>query len=79
MKPDAGSTTTPLATPPRWRAFADGCGGGLLGGVVYCLLVSYFQPSGLHAAWLRVAGLALVLGAVETWRVAHKIHLPKGN
>jgi predicted lipid-binding transport protein (Tim44 family) len=54
------------------RAFADGFGGGLVGGLMYCLVLAYFQPAELALAPLRVAALALTFGGFEVWRVTRK-------
>ncbi len=57
---------------PALHAFADGFWGGLIGGLVYCLVLAYFDPDDLEIAWLRVLALALTFGAFEMWRVIRK-------
>jgi predicted lipid-binding transport protein (Tim44 family) len=54
---------------PALRAFADGFGGGLAGGLLYCLVLASFHPAELERAWLRVLALSLVFGGFEIWRV----------
>ncbi len=61
-----------LQSPPALRAFADGFGGGLFGGLMYCLVLAYFHPDGLEFAWLRVLALSLTFGGFEMWRVTRK-------
>lgn len=61
-----------VLSPPAWRAFADGFGGGLIGGLVYCLVMAYIDPRGLDYAWLRVLALSLTFGALEMWRISRK-------
>lgn len=51
------------------RAFADGFGGGLIGGLIYCLALAYLYPARLESAWLRVAIVSLAFGCFELWRV----------
>ncbi|MBL8177438.1 MAG: hypothetical protein JNK48_22365 [Bryobacterales bacterium] len=51
------------------RSFADGFFGGILGGLLYCIALSYLYPAGLDQAWMRVATISLTLGGFETWRV----------
>ncbi|MDX1981596.1 MAG: hypothetical protein SFV51_15110 [Bryobacteraceae bacterium] len=51
------------------RAFADGFGGGLIGGLIYCLALAYLHPARLESAWLRVAIVSLAFGCFEMWRV----------
>ncbi len=60
------STVAPI---PALRAFADGFGGGLAGGLLYCLVLASFHPAELERAWLRVLALSLVFGGFEIWRV----------
>jgi hypothetical protein len=55
---------------PALRAFADGLGGGLMGGLMYWLLLVYIYPDGLELAWLRVLAVSLSFGGLEVWRVA---------
>jgi hypothetical protein len=52
------------------RAFAGGFGGGLTGGLMYCLVVARFYPAGIELAWMRVLALSLIFGGFEMWRVA---------
>lgn len=54
---------------PVLRAFADGFGGGLIGGLMYCLALAYFNPDGVEFAWGRVLALSLTFVGFETWRV----------
>ena len=57
---------------PVLRAFADGFGGGLIGGLMYCLALAYFNPDGVEFAWGRVLALSLTFGGFETWRVTRR-------
>jgi len=52
------------------RAFADGFGSSLLGGLVYCLLLVYCRPGDLIFAWPGVIVLAMTFGGFEMWRIA---------
>lgn len=54
---------------PAMRAFADGLVGSLIGGLVYCLILSCFNSEGLQIAGLRVLALSLTFGGFEMWRV----------
>jgi len=59
-----------LAVPPGWRGFAAGAmfagvGGGIIAGSV---LVPVMLPSGIAAAWLALALIAVVLTAL-VWRL----------
>jgi hypothetical protein len=60
-------STGPL---PALRAFADGFGSGLIGGLMYWLLLVYIYPNGLEHAWLRVLAVSVSFGGFEMWRVA---------
>lgn len=51
------------------RAFAGGFMSSLIGGLVYTLILSYFEPDGLRLALLRALALSLTFGAFEAWRV----------
>lgn len=58
------------------KGFADGFGGGVLGGAIYAGLVTALggvrEPSPVfNATWLRILTLALLLGIVEATRVGH--------
>lgn len=64
-----GST---LPSLPALGAFADGFGGSLIGGLMYCLVLVYFHPDGLEVACLRVVALSLTFGGFEMWRVRRK-------
>ena len=68
------SLAAPLPAPhhSQVRAFADGFGGGLIGGLIYCLVLAYADPQGLQFVWLRVLALALTFGGFEMWRVTHE-------
>lgn len=57
---------------PALRAFIDGFGGGLIGGLIYCLGLVYFHLAGIEFAWLRVLVLSLTFGCFEMWRVKRK-------
>ncbi len=59
-------------SPSAWRAFADGFGGGLIAGFLYCSLVAYSDPDGLPLAWMRVLVLSTIFGGFEIWRVAQE-------
>jgi len=61
-----------VLSPPSLRAFADGFGGGLIGGIVYCLVMVCFHPVELEFAWLRVLALSLTFGGFEMWRVTRR-------
>lgn len=54
------------------RAFADGFCGGILGGLLCCIALSYLYPAGLDQAWMRVLTISLTLGGFETWRVMRR-------
>lgn len=54
------------------RAFADGFCGGILGGLLYCIALSYLYPTGLDQAWMRILAISLTLGGFETWRVMRR-------
>lgn len=64
---------------PLFRSFACGFTGGLMGGAVYWLLLSYADPGGLDFAWLRILAVSLSFGAVEVWRVARKRKQDRGQ
>ena len=51
------------------RAFADGFGGGLTGGLIYSAAHNAFHPTGLEFAWLRILALSVTFGGFEIWRV----------
>ena len=53
-----------------FRAFADGFGGGLVGGLVYAALQTYFQLGGFDYSWLSILALALSFGTFEMLRVS---------
>ncbi len=67
-QPEAPRRSTGLSLSAL-RAFADGFGGGLIGGLIYCLGLAYFHPGGLEFAWPRVLALSLIFGGFEMWRV----------
>lgn len=52
-----------------FRAFADGFGGGLFGGLFYAALQTYFQLGGFEYSWLSIFTLALSFGTFEMLRV----------
>lgn len=54
---------------PALRGFADGFGGGLIGGFIYCLVLAWFQIDGLDLACLRVVALSLIFAGFEMGRV----------
>lgn len=58
-----------ISTVSALRAFADGFGGVLAGGLLYCLVLGYFHSEELALASMRVLLLALVVGGFEAWRV----------
>ena len=66
---------------PEWDLphFADGFGGGLIGGLLYCMLLAYFNPGELVLAWQRVITLALALGCFEVWRARKRASGPRGK
>jgi len=53
---------------PALRGFADGFVGSLAGGLVYCMILAYYNSQDLHIAGLRVLALSLALGGFEMWR-----------
>ncbi|MBI3683597.1 MAG: hypothetical protein HY235_24745 [Acidobacteria bacterium] len=55
-----------------WKAFADGFGGGILGGLAYWCLASLFQAGGAPFPWLQVMAIALGCGVVEVYRVGRR-------
>lgn len=57
---------------PALRAYADGFVSSLIGGLLYCAVLVYFQPEALGSAWWRVGTLSLVCGGVEMWRVSRR-------
>jgi len=64
---------------PALRAYADGFVSSLIGGLLYCVVLVYFQPEALGSAWWRVGTLSLVCGGVEMWRVSRKRTLRGGG
>ena len=64
------STAVPVL--PVLRAFADGFGGGVAGGLIYCLGVAYFDPGGFALAWMRALALAFIFGGFEVWWATRK-------
>lgn len=55
-------------TARTWKGFADGFGGGVAGGAIYAILVTFLggiEPS----PWILVFALATLLGLVEAFRV----------
>jgi hypothetical protein len=54
---------------PALRAFADGFVGSLAGGLVYCMILAYFDSRDLQIAGMRVLALSLTFGGFEVWRV----------
>ncbi|HUQ91049.1 MAG TPA: hypothetical protein VM120_05150 [Bryobacteraceae bacterium] len=56
------------------KGFADGFGGGILGGLAYWKLASLLGNSGVPFPSFKVASLAIVLGFFEAWRVSRRIH-----
>lgn len=58
-----------------WRnakAFLDGFGGGLAGGVVYWLCVDYLYLGVPEFPWVKVLPLAAAFGLIELYRVARR-------
>ena len=67
--------TSPHSTPSMpaaLLAFADGFCSSLVGGLLYCLILALYYPSGLSLAWLRVVALCVACGGFEMWRVTSK-------
>ncbi|MBE0658021.1 MAG: hypothetical protein IH602_10045 [Bryobacteraceae bacterium] len=54
---------------PALRGFVDGFVGSLVGGLVYCMILAYFNYQDLQIAGLRVLALSLTFGGFEMWRV----------
>lgn len=71
MTGTAGPQRSVMAlSTPALRAFGDGFGGALGGGLAYWLILTRFGRTGLDDAWVRIVILALVCGGFEMWRVA---------
>lgn len=51
------------------RGFADGFGGGLIGGLLYYPLQTSLQLGGFAYSWLSIFALALSFGTFEMLRV----------
>lgn len=51
------------------KGFADGFGGGVLGGAIYAGLVTSLGGNQHPSPWFSVFALALLLGMVEAGRV----------
>ena len=66
-----GQEWTPESPLPfaAFRAFIDGFGGGLFGGLLYAALQTYFQLGGFEYSWLSIFALALSFGTFELLRV----------
>lgn len=61
-----------IVLSPTWRAFVDGFGGSLVGGLTFCVVLAYVHPDGLELAWLRVLAVSMIFGGFEMWRAARR-------
>ena len=76
MRPRCLRPRFPIALPlSAMRALVDGFVSSLAGGLVYCLILAYYNPDGLQLAALRVLAISLTFGGFEIWR-AKRQHTP---
>ena len=67
-----GDPSPGLPTRRLWvalRAFANGFGCGLIGGLLHCIALALLHPEGLDLVWARVLAVSLAFGFIEMWRV----------
>lgn len=55
------------------KGFADGFGGGVLGGLAYWMIASLLGNSGLPFPMVKVAAIAFSFGIFEACRVSRKL------
>jgi hypothetical protein len=71
-KPPERRRTPAMAGLRRLKAFADGFGGAVIGGVVYWVLVDNLVRGVPDFPWLKVLALAAACGSFELWRVSRQ-------
>ncbi|MCC6393720.1 MAG: hypothetical protein IT167_24190 [Bryobacterales bacterium] len=54
------------------KGFADGFGGGVLGGLAYWMIAGLLGAGGLPFPTVKVAAIAVGFGIFESWRVSRK-------
>jgi hypothetical protein len=57
-------------SPPALRAFAEAFASSLIGGLLYCLVLTYIRPDQVEIALPRVLALSLTFGGFEMWRIS---------
>jgi len=59
-----------VLSPPGLRAFGEAFASSLTGGLLYCLVLTYFRPDEVAIALPRVLALSLTFGGFEMWRIS---------